>query len=197
MEKKLKIAVLISGRGSNLQAIIDSCTKPDFPAEIVAVASNKPGALGLKRAEKAGITHYTVNHKDYETREAFEEALLQVLKLHNPDLICLAGFMRVFTPYFVEAWPRKSILNIHPSLLPLYKGSKTHELVIENGDRETGCTVHYVTEELDSGEIILQKKIDVLEGDTPETLAARLLPVEHQAYPEAIETIARQKWEEN
>lgn len=191
--KKLKLAVLISGRGSNLQAIIDACSVPNFPAQISAVISNVPGAYGLERAKTASIPTATINHKDYDSREAFEEAMSDTLEHYDPDLICLAGFMRVLTSQFVDRWPDK-IINIHPSLLPKYKGVDTHKRAIEAGDEEAGCSVHWVTEELDSGSVILQKSVPIIAGDTEGTLAARVLEQEHVAYPEAIERIAQNRF---
>lgn len=182
---KKRLAVLISGRGSNLQSIIDACETPDFPAEIAVVISNIPGAKGLERAERAGITALTVSHKDHANRENFEDALLKALEPYNVDLICLAGFMRLLTAHFLEQWQGK-IINIHPSLLPAYKGVDTHERALAAGESEAGCTVHFVTEEMDSGKIILQKAVPILPGDTPKTLAERVLEQEHKAYPEAI-----------
>lgn len=185
----INIAVLISGRGSNLQSLIDVCAAPDFPASIKIVISNVPGVMGLTRAQKAGIPALTVNHKDYPSREIFEDALLAALSPYNIDLVCLAGFMRVLTPHFIQKWPGR-LINIHPSLLPDYKGLDTHARAIADKKTEAGCTVHYVVPEIDSGEIIVQKRVPVMPDDTPETLAARVLMQEHIAYPEAVRIIA-------
>lgn len=185
----LNLAVLISGRGSNLQALIDACADEDFPARISVVISNKPGAYGLERAQKAGIKTEVVDHKRFDGRESFEQGLLDTLKAHEVDLICLAGFMRILTPHFVGPWEGRMI-NIHPSLLPDYKGTHTHERVLADGKNESGCTVHWVVPEMDSGPIIVQKRVDVLKDDTPETLAERILKQEHIAYPEAVRIIA-------
>lgn len=184
-QAKLRLAVLISGRGSNLQALIDACQNPAFPAEIAVVISNVPDAYGLQRAQKAGIATRIVNHQDFQGKAAFEAAILDTLAEFEIDLICLAGFMRIISADFIARWPDK-IINIHPSLLPAYKGLNTHERAISDGAKQAGCTVHYVIPEMDSGPIILQKSVDILPGDTPETLAARVLEQEHQAYPEAI-----------
>lgn len=191
-KEKLALAVLISGRGSNLQSIIDACAAPDFPAQIDIVISNVPGAHGLKRAEDAGIPTMTINHKEYASRVAFDMALADVLDDYNPDLICLAGFMRILTPEFVGRFPHK-IINIHPSLLPKYKGVDTHKRAIAAGDKEAGCSVHWVTEELDGGDVIIQKLVPILDGDCPQTLAARVLEQEHVAYPEAIRLVAQSR----
>lgn len=187
--KKINLAVLISGRGSNLQALIESCAKTDFPARIAIVISNVPGAYGLERAQKAGIASAVINHKDYQGREAFENALLKKLDEYDIDLVCLAGFMRVLTPHFINRWPER-LINIHPSLLPDYKGLDTHARVLNDRKMESGCTVHYVVPEMDSGPTIVQKRVPVQPGDTAETLAARILEQEHIAYPEAVRLIA-------
>lgn len=190
--KKLNLAVFISGRGSNLQSIIDACRNPDFPARISFVLSNKSEAYGLERAHKSGIPTAVVLHKDYPTREAFEDAMMAELARHPVDLICLAGFMRILTPHFINRWPDK-IINIHPSLLPDYKGLHTHERALADGKKEVGCTIHYVVPEMDSGPIIMQKRVPILPGDTPDTLAARVLEQEHIAYPEAIRKLANKR----
>ncbi len=188
-KERINLAVFISGRGSNLQSILDACAADNFPAQVGVVISNRADAFGLERAKKAGIATHVVNHKDFDTRAAFEEELLRVLSAHDIDLICLAGFMRILTPVFTSQWDGRFI-NIHPSLLPDYKGLNTHARVLEDGRNESGCTVHYVVPELDSGPIILQKRVAVLDGDTPDTLAARVLEQEHIAYPEAIKIVA-------
>jgi phosphoribosylglycinamide formyltransferase-1 len=190
--KPIRLAVLISGRGSNLQSLIDACAEADFPARIAVVLSNKADAYGLERAKQAGIPAVTVSHKDFGTRGDFEDALLTTLAPYNADLVCLAGFMRVLTPRFIAPWAGR-LLNIHPSLLPAYKGLHTHERAIESGDTESGCTVHLVTPELDDGPIIVQKRVSILPGDTPDTLAARVLEQEHTAYPEAVRIMASDK----
>lgn len=186
---KLKTAVLISGRGSNLKSLIEACAKKDFPAQIVLVISNTADAGGLNHARAAGIPTAIIPHKDYATRESFDAAMDARLKEAGAEFICLAGFMRVLSDGFVRRWEGKMI-NIHPSLLPAYKGTHVHERVIEAGERKSGCTVHYVVPELDSGPVILQAEVPVLPGDTPDTLAARVLVEEHRIYPEALRRIA-------
>ncbi|HBR68542.1 MAG TPA: phosphoribosylglycinamide formyltransferase [Rhodospirillaceae bacterium] len=191
-ENKLNLAVFISGRGSNLQSLIDACQSADFPARISFVLSNRSDAYGLERARKAGIPTSVVLHRDYPTRETFEDAMMAELAKHPVDLICLAGFMRILTPHFINRWPDK-IINIHPSLLPDYKGLHTHERALADGKKEAGCTIHYVVPEMDSGPIIMQKRVPILPGDTPETLAARVLEQEHIAYPEVIRKLANKR----
>ena len=186
---KINIAIFISGRGSNMSALIDACNAADFPARITLVVSNNPDAQGLKTAKAAGLKTAVVNHKDYESREAFENALLHALSPHNLDLICLAGFMRILTADFIAHYPNR-ILNIHPSLLPLYKGLNTHARAIADGQSEAGCSVHYVTAELDDGDVILQRRVEVMKDDTAESLSARVLEQEHIAYPEALAIVA-------
>ena len=185
MSGKKPIAVLISGRGSNLQCLIDACAQPDYPARIVAVISNRPDAYGLERAREAGITAIAIDHKAFETREDFEAALDAALREAGAEFVCLAGFMRILTPGFVNAWSGRMI-NIHPSLLPKFKGVDTHARAIEAGETEHGCTVHWVTPGMDEGPVIAQARVPVLPGDTPETLAARVLVEEHRLYPEAL-----------
>jgi len=182
---KTKIAVLISGRGSNMQAIVEAAEAEDYPAEIALVVSNNPDAAGLAWAADRGIETEVLNHRDYETREAFEEALDTLIRLYGARIVCLAGFMRILTPYFTEKW-RDLLVNVHPSLLPSFKGLHTHERALEAGVRIHGCTVHYVRPEMDDGPIIGQAAVPVLHGDTPDTLAARVLEAEHQLYPQCI-----------
>lgn len=189
MVKPLNLAVLISGRGSNLQSIIDACAESGFPARIELVISNEPDAYGIERAKTAGIKTEIIHHKSYPSRREFEESLSKSLEKHPIDLICLAGFMRVLTPDFVSKWEGK-MLNIHPSLLPAYPGLHTHERVLAAGEKESGCTVHFVTPGLDEGPTLVQKRVPVTGNDTPEILAARILEEEHIAYPEAIRLIA-------
>ncbi len=189
LKNKLKLAIFISGRGSNMLSIMDACNEPNFPAEISVVLSNNPEAAGIISASNAGIASEIVNHKEHDSRESFESEIQRKLKKHDVDLIVLAGFMRILTPEFIEQWPDK-IINIHPSLLPEYKGLNTHERAINDGKSEAGCTVHFASAELDSGEIILQRKVPIKNGDTPQTLAARVLEQEHVAYPLAIKLLA-------
>lgn len=188
MDKKLKLAILISGGGSNLQSIIDNCKKDDFPAEILLVISNKADAYGLKRAEEAGIENITINHKDFSSRDDFDKALHDAIIKSGANFVCLAGFMRLLTPEFAKKWDGRMI-NIHPSLLPDFKGANAHRDVIKAGVNKSGCTVHYVIPEMDAGPIILQKEVDVFPDDTEESLAKRVLEVEHICYPEAIRKI--------
>lgn len=189
MTGDLSLAVLISGRGSNLQALIESCARADFPARIAVVISNRPGAAGLERAAKAGIPVETVDHKLFPGREAFEAALDAALRRYPVDLVCLAGFMRILTAGFVEKWPDR-IINIHPSLLPDYKGLDTHARALADGCAQAGCTIHFVRPAMDDGPIILQKRVAILSGDTADSLAERVLEQEHLAYPEAVRLIA-------
>jgi phosphoribosylglycinamide formyltransferase-1 len=184
-----RVGVLISGRGSNLQALIEAAQASDYPAEIVLVISNVPGAQGLARAEAAGIPTRTINHKDFTFREAFDAALTAALQDAGVELLCNAGFMRLHSEGFVRHWWNRH-LNIHPSLLPAFKGLRTHARVLEEGAQITGCTVHFVRPELDSGPIVAQAEVPVLDGDTPESLAARVLEAEHRLYPHALRLVA-------
>jgi phosphoribosylglycinamide formyltransferase-1 len=191
-EKRLKkrVAVLISGRGSNMAALIEAARAPDYPAEIVLVVSNRPDALGLVRAREAGIATALVDHKTFgEDREAFERALDAQMATHRIDLICLAGFMRLLTPWFVTRWSGR-MLNIHPALLPQFKGLDTHRRALEAGVPRHGATVHFVGVEMDAGPIITQDSVPVLPGDTEKTLAARVLELEHRIYPQALRLVA-------
>lgn len=186
---KLRLAVMISGTGSNLQALIDACADPDYPAEIHVVISNRPDALGLDRARKAGIDAVVVDHTAFEDRETFEEDLHNCLKEHRVQLVCLAGFMRILNADFVNRW-RDQMINIHPSLLPSYKGLHTHARAIEDGVRFAGCTVHYVRPEMDNGPILMQTAVPIAADETEESLAVKILPYEHQMYPAAVRMIA-------
>ena len=187
---RLKTAVLISGRGSNLQALIEANERPGFEAEIVTVLSNRPEAHGLVRAKQAGIPTTLIDHHDYADRAQFDEALHHALMEAGAELVCLAGFMRILGAPFVERWPDK-VINIHPSLLPAFQGLDVHERVLEAGVRVTGCTVHFVVPELDSGPIIVQAAVPVHPDDTPERLEVRVLEAEHQCYPLAVRLIAQ------
>ena len=187
---RLKIGVLISGRGSNLQALIDACAAPDFPAEIALVLSNKADAFGLERAAKAGVPGAVVSHRDFPgDKPAFERAMDAKLREAGVELVCLAGFMRLLSPWFVEQW-RDRLINIHPSLLPSFKGLDTHERALAAGVRFHGCTVHYVRPEMDEGPIIVQAAVPVLPGDDAHTLGDRVLESEHRIYPQAVRLIA-------
>ncbi len=193
----IKIAVLVSGGGTNLQAIIDSVERKEFPAEIAIVIINKNNAYALERAKKHNIPAIFINHKDFSSREEFEKALTDELDKRQVDLICLAGFMRVLTPFFVNHYQHR-ILNIHPALLPAAKGlygEHVHEAILNSGAKFSGCTVHFVTEDVDGGPIIVQKIVTVEDDDTPHSLAERVLQQEHIAYPEAIKHIAENKLE--
>lgn len=185
---KKRVAVLISGRGSNMAALAKAAKTADYPADICLVISNRPNAAGLDLARDFGIEAISIDHKDYPSRESFEGDLHEILIDAKIDLICCAGFMRVLTPFFTRQWPQK-ILNIHPSLLPKYKGLNTHQRALDAKDKRHGCTVHYVNEELDGGAIISQADIEINEGDTAESLAQRLIPIEHRLYVESLKTI--------
>jgi len=188
----MKVGVLISGRGSNLQALLESCADPAFPAEIALVISNVTEARGLDRARAAGVTTLVINHKDFTSRETFDAEMDGALRAAGIELVCLAGFMRLLSVGFVESWQGRMI-NIHPSLLPAFKGLRTHAQALAAGVKLHGCTVHYVTPALDDGPIIAQGAVPVLAGDTEEDLAARVLAVEHRLYPLALKVIAEGK----
>ena len=181
--------MLVSGRGSNMASLLEAAAEPGYPAAIVLVLSNRPGAGGLARAEAAGVPTALVDHKAFPDRDSFEHALDGVLREAGAEIICLAGFMRVFTPAFVERWTGR-MLNIHPSLLPLFKGLDTHARALAAGVRVHGCTVHYVVPELDSGPIVAQAAVPVRWDDTEATLAARVLEAEHRLYPQALAAVA-------
>jgi phosphoribosylglycinamide formyltransferase-1 len=189
---KLKLGVLISGRGSNLQALIDTCADPDFPAEIALVISNVAGAYGLERAAKAGISTRVIDHKPFGSRGEFEAALTDALREEGCGLVCLAGFMRLLTASFVETWWDR-LINIHPSLLPAFRGLHTHERVLAYGARFSGCTVHFVRPAMDDGPIIVQAAVPVLDVDDADGLAARILVQEHRIYPLAVRLIAEHR----
>lgn len=185
----LNVVVLISGNGSNLQAIIDEASVPNCPYAVRAVISNNPKAYGLERARKANILTRIVNHRDYPSRDEFELALASAVDEFHPDLLALAGFMRILGAEFVHRYEGR-ILNIHPSLLPQYPGLDTHARAIADNARQHGASVHFVTTELDGGPIIIQAKVPILREDTPDTLAARVLKEEHRIYPLAIRWFA-------
>lgn len=194
--KKVKVAILISGRGSNMQALIKACEDKNFPAEVVLVLSNKIDAEGLKFAESKGIKTAIVNHQDFNNsaiskeivRENFDKKLSQEIEKSDAEFVCLAGFMRLLSPWFVQKWFDK-LINIHPSLLPEFKGADAVGDAIKMGAKISGCTVHFVREEMDSGPIILQQQVEVLPNDSRETLAARILEQEHKIYPQALKII--------
>ena len=189
MKRKKRVAVLISGRGSNMSALMAASQQEGYPAEIALVVSNRPGAAGLAYAASHGIATQVIDHKAFADRENFDAALHAALNEHQIDLVACAGFMRIMTQGFIEKWQGRMI-NIHPSLLPAYKGLHTHARVLADGGGIHGCTVHFVTPELDSGPIIAQAAVAVLPGDTPETLAARVLEAEHKLYPKALMQVA-------
>jgi len=189
-----KIVVLISGGGTNLQAIIDACTDSNYPAEVVGVVSNKADVYGLTRAENADIATVSLSHKEFESREDYDQALIKKIDAFDADLIVLAGFMRILTPDFVQHYQGK-LLNIHPSLLPKYQGLNTHQRAIDAGDDVHGVSVHFVTEELDGGPVILQAKVPVFEGDSSDDLAARVHEQEHRIYPLVVKWFAEKRLE--
>lgn len=184
-----RVGVLISGRGSNLGALIEACKAPDYPAKIVLVISNIPSAQGLLRAESALIPALVINHKDFATREKFDAALDTALNEAGVELLCNAGFMRLHSEGFVASW-RNRHLNVHPSLLPAFRGLHSHARVLEAGATITGCTVHFVRPEMDTGPIVAQAAVPVLPDDTPESLGARVLDAEHRLYPNALRLVA-------
>lgn len=188
---KKRVGVLISGTGSNMQALVAGGRNPASPYEVVCIASNRPEAKGISWAQENGIATQIINHKNYATREEFDAALNDYLQTQKLDLIACAGFMRIMTPVLISPWAGR-MLNIHPALLPKYKGINTHQRAIDSGDRESGCTVHWVTSELDSGPLIAQARVPILPGDTADVLAARILSQEHKLYPEVLAMIAKQ-----
>jgi len=187
---KKRVAVLISGRGSNMAALIEAAKAADYPAEIALVVSNRAEAAGLAHARERGIATALIDHRKFgEDREAFERALDEMLRAHRIELICLAGFMRVLTPWFVARWSGR-LINIHPALLPQFKGLDTHRRAIEAGTRRHGATVHFVVAEIDAGQIIAQESIEVHDDDTEAALAERVLELEHRLYPRALRAVA-------
>jgi phosphoribosylglycinamide formyltransferase-1 len=185
-----RVAILISGRGSNMSALIAAAKAADYPAEISLVISNRPDAAGLAHARAEGIPTAVVDHKNYgKDREAFERALQAVLEAHRIELVCLAGFMRLLSPWLVERWHGR-MLNIHPALLPAFKGVDTHRRALAAGAKLHGATVHLVVPDVDSGPIVLQEAVPVVAGDTIDTLSTRVLEVEHRIYPEALKLLA-------
>jgi phosphoribosylglycinamide formyltransferase 1 len=187
---KKRVAILISGRGSNMTALIEAAKAGDYPAEIVLVVSNRPDAPGLAHARAGGVATAVIDHTAFgDKREAFERALDDELRSNRIELVCLAGFMRLLTPWFVARWSGR-MLNIHPSLLPQFKGLDTHRRALEAGVKRHGATVHFVVPEMDSGPIVVQDSVAVRDGDTEATLAARVLELEHQIYPRALRAVA-------
>jgi phosphoribosylglycinamide formyltransferase-1 len=185
-----RVGILISGRGSNMSALIEAAKAPDYPAEIVGVLSNRAAAPGLAMAASHGIATASLAQSRFPSRDMFEDIMTQMLESWDVDIVCLAGFMRILGEDFVNRWAGRMI-NIHPSLLPLYRGLHTHERALADGATEHGCTVHFVTPGLDEGDAILQARVQVLPGDTPEALAARVLVEEHRIYPQALAMLAR------
>lgn len=189
MAMKKRVAILISGRGSNMMALVEAARAPEYPAEIVAIIASRPDAAGLSWANTHGLPAKAFDHKAYASREAFDDAIHDALIEARVDLIALAGFMRIQSAGFVRKWQGRQ-LNIHPSLLPLFKGLHPHKQALDAGAKVSGCTVHFVTEEMDSGPIVAQAQVPVLTSDTPDTLAARILVAEHRLYPYALGLVA-------
>jgi phosphoribosylglycinamide formyltransferase 1 len=190
MGRRRRTAVLISGRGSNMLALVEAAAAPGFPAEIVLVVSNRPDAAGLTTAAARGIPTVAIDHRPFGTdRAAHEAAVDAALRAHGVEIVCLAGYLRLLSPFLVSRWSGR-MLNIHPSLLPAYKGLHTHERVLAAGEMRHGCSVHLVTDDLDSGPILAQSEVPVLPGDTAETLSARVLSAEHKLYPRALAAFA-------
>lgn len=189
MADLLKLGVLISGNGSNLQSIIDNIEKGSLKATLKVVISNNPDAYGLTRAKKHGIPFIVLKHTDFKSKEDFDSEIVRILKSNNVDLVILAGFMRILTPVLLKAFPLK-IMNIHPALLPSFPGIHGQKQAVDYGVKISGCTVHFVDEGVDTGPIIIQRAVPVLDDDTEETLAARILKEEHQIYPQAIQLFA-------
>ncbi|MDS4027027.1 MAG: phosphoribosylglycinamide formyltransferase [Candidatus Contendobacter sp.] len=187
--RNIRLVVLISGRGSNLQAILDQAASGELPVEVAAVISNRPGVAGLERARRSGVPALELDHQNFPDRPAFEAALIELIDRHRPDLVALAGFMRLLTADFTEHYQGR-LLNIHPSLLPKFRGLHTHERALAAGETEHGASIHFVTAELDGGPLIVQARVPVLPGEDPDTLAARVLEQEHRLYPLAIRWFA-------
>lgn len=186
---RLSVGILISGRGSNMAALIEACEQPDFPARVVCVLANKADAKGLDFAASKGIATAVVDHKAFADKAAFEAAMTAALEANGVEFVCLAGFMRIVSPVFIDRWHNR-LINIHPSLLPSYRGLHTHERALADGVKLAGCTVHFVRPEMDVGPIVAQAAVPVLSDDTPDSLAARILTAEHRLYPLALRLIA-------
>ena len=191
VNKTPNIVILISGRGSNMISIVNAITEGSLPAKVAAVISNRPDAAGIEFAKQAGIDTAIIDHKSFASREDFDQAMAAKIDTYSPDLVVLAGFMRILTTEFVEHFANK-LINIHPALLPKFKGMDTHQRAIDAGETEHGASVHFVTAELDAGPVILQARVPVLSDDTAETLAARVLEQEHKLYPAAINKLVTQ-----
>lgn len=197
MPGKLKLAVLISGSGTNLQALIDACREPDYPAEVAVVLSNKADAYGLERAKAAGIPTEVISHKDFPSREEFDEAVHEAISGYDPGLVCLAGFMRILSRGFVQKWDGRMI-NTHPALLPRHGGpgmygDHVHQAVLDAGDEESGPSIHFVIAAVDQGAVILQRRVPILPNDTVDSLSQRVIAEEHIAYVEAVQLIAENR----
>jgi phosphoribosylglycinamide formyltransferase-1 len=190
MTKKTKIAILISGRGSNMQALVEACRNPEFPAEVALVLSNKEKAAGLEFAKSEKIPTIFLDHKNFSSREEFDKKMAVKIENSGAKIICLAGFMRLLSPWFVNHFFDR-IINIHPSLLPDFKGADAVGDAIKAGVKKSGCTVHFVREEMDSGPIIKQSEVEILSSDNKESLAARILKEEHRIYPESLRNLLR------
>ncbi|WP_084393569.1 phosphoribosylglycinamide formyltransferase [Henriciella pelagia] len=188
---RLRLAILISGRGTNMERLLEAASEPGYPAEARLVLSNKTSAAGLDTARRADVEALAIPHRDFEDRESFERAMDRALQERGIEIIALAGFMRVLTPWFVGRWSGR-LINIHPSLLPKYPGLDTHARAIAAGDEEAGCSVHWVTEGVDEGDVIAQARVPVLKDDTAESLAERVLIEEHKLYPDALAEACRQ-----
>jgi phosphoribosylglycinamide formyltransferase-1 len=191
MVKKIKVAILISGRGSNMKALIDACNDVNFPAQIALVISNKQDALGLNYAQENNIFTVVIDHKKFSHRQEFEEAIDQEIIKHDIKIICLAGFMRVLSPWFVEKWQGR-LINIHPSLLPEFKGANAVADALKSGVKISGCTTHFVTADVDAGEIIMQAQVDILSNDDFNSLAQKILVQEHKIYPQTLKKICQE-----
>jgi len=190
MEKKRKVAILISGRGSNMKALIDACKDINFPAEIALVISNKQDALGLNYAQENNIFTAVIDHKKFSNRQEFEEAIDQEMIKNHIQIICLAGFMRVLSPFFVEKWQGR-LINIHPSLLPEFKGANAVLDALKSGVKISGCTTHFVSVDVDAGEIIMQAQVDISSNDDFNSLAQKILIEEHKIYPQTLKKICQ------
>ena len=193
-DSKPRLVILISGRGSNMRSIIEAAQQGELNVDIAAVISNRPGAAGLDVARQAGIKTAVIDHKAYDSRESFDQAMIETIDQYQPNFVILAGFMRILTAGFVQHYANR-LINIHPSLLPKFKGLHTHQRAIEAGEKEHGASVHFVTAELDDGPVILQARVPVLPGDDADTLAARVLEQEHLLYPAAIRKLVSQQTE--
>ena len=190
MRSRRRTAILISGRGANMRALVEAAQAPDYPAEIALVLSNRPEAAGLSWARDAGVAVAAVDHKIHAGREEFERSMQAMLEIHRIDLVCMAGFMRLVTPWFIGQWAGRMI-NIHPALLPAYRGLDTHARALADGVKIHGCTVHFVVPAMDEGPILAQAAVPVLDADTPESLARRVLAQEHRLFPAALARVAR------